>query len=57
MLTLTQIFQGHLLQELDSQTKCGHFGEDLMKNGWLPRYLTFFFLFFGWPIFHLENGD
>ena len=24
-------FQGHLLQELDGQTHCDHFGENLMK--------------------------
>ena len=28
-------FLGHLLQELDGQTQCDHFGENFMKISWM----------------------
>ena len=35
-------FQGHLLQELDSQTQCDNIGEYSMKIGWMVSELFFF---------------
>ena len=36
-------FQGHLLQELDGQTQCDHFGENLLNGvGYSQRFRQFF---------------
>ena len=32
-------FQGHLLQELDGQTKCDKFGENLIKIAWMLQWI------------------
>ena len=39
-------FQGHLLQELNYQTQCDHFGENFMKISSMVSEMSNFFLFF-----------
>ena len=34
-------FQGHVLQEIDDQAQCDHFGEKFMSVEWCRRYSTF----------------
>ena len=46
LVNLTYIFQGHLLQELDDQIQCDHFGENLMKIGWIVSEIFNLFQFF-----------
>ena len=48
-------FQCHFLKELDGRTQCDHYGENVMKIGWLV--LEIFNVFSVFDIFHLENGD
>ena len=51
-------FQGDLLQALDGQTLCDHFGEKVIKIGWMVSDI--FKVFSIIPVeqfFHLENID
>ena len=49
--------KNQLLQQLDGQTQCDHFGKNVKKFVRMVRDLFGFSVFFMWTILHLENGD